>query len=103
MGILVDFIDDIMEDFMDDFYVCGLSFENCLANLKKIIERCVKVKLVLNWEKCDFMVKEGIVLGHLVSARGIEVDRAKIQVIENLQPPQTVREVRIFLGHTGFY
>jgi hypothetical protein len=71
--------------------------------LEKVLERCVKVNLVLNWEKCHFMVNEGIVLGHVVSNRGIEVDKAKIEVIENLQPPTTVREVRSFLGHAGFY
>jgi hypothetical protein len=49
------------------------------------------------------MVQEGIVLGHIISNRGIEVDKAKIEVIKNLQPPKTVREVRIFLGHAGFY
>ena len=49
------------------------------------------------------MVQEGIVLGHIISNRGIEVDKAKIEVIENLQPPKTVREVRSFLGHAGFY
>ena len=103
MAIFADFLEDIMEVFMDDFSVCSSSFENCLANLEKVLERCVKVNLVLNWEKCHFMVKEGIVLGHVVSNRGIEVDKAKIEVIENLQPPTTVREVRSFLGHTGFY
>ena len=88
---------------MDDFSVCGLDFEDCLINLEKILERCVEVNLVLNWEKCHFMVKEGIVLGHIISERGIEVDKVKIEVIENLNPPKTVREVRSFLGHAGFY
>lgn len=82
-----------MEVFVDDFSVCGLSFENSLLNLEKVLERCVNVNLVLNCEKCHFKVKEGIFMGHLVSARGIEVDRAKIEVIENLQPLKTVREV----------
>jgi hypothetical protein len=85
MAIFADFLNDIMEVFMDDFSVCGSSFETCLANLEKVLERCVKVNLVLNWEKCHFMVKEGIVLGHVVSERGIEVDKAKTEVIENLQ------------------
>ena len=58
---------------------------------------------MLNWEKCHFIVTEGIVLGHIVSEKGIEVDRAKIEVIENLKPPKTIREVRSFLGHVGFY
>ena len=48
---------------------------------------------MLNWEKCHFMVTEGIVLGHIVSEKGIEVDKAKIEVIENLKPPKTIREI----------
>ena len=103
MSIFADYLDGIMEVFMDDFSVCGFDFENFLINLEKILERCVEVNLVLNWEKCHFMVKEGIVLGHIISERGIEVDKAKIEVIENLNPPKTVREVRSFLGHAGFY
>ncbi|XP_058733056.1 uncharacterized protein LOC131604643 [Vicia villosa] len=103
MSIFADYIDNIMEVFMDDFSVCGEDFEGCLSNLEKVLDRCVQVNLVLNWEKCHFMVKQGIVLGHVVSERGIEVDKAKIKVIENLQPPKTVREIQSFLGHAGFY
>lgn len=93
MSIFADFLDEIMEVFMDDFSVSGSSFKNCLSNLEKILERCVEVNLVLNWEKCHFMVIEGIVLGHIISERGIEVDKAKIEVIKNLQPPKTIREI----------
>ena len=49
------------------------------------------------------MVKEGIVLGHKIFAKGIEVDKAKIDVIENLPPPVNVKGIRSFLGHAGFY
>ena len=58
---------------------------------------------MLNWEKSHFMVREGIVLGHRISRRGIEVDRAKIEIIEKLPPPISVMGVRSFLGQTGFY
>lgn len=58
--------------------MCGSSFDVCLVNLEKVLERRVKVNLVLNREKCHFMVKEGIILRHSVSAKGIEVDRAKV-------------------------
>ena len=75
----------------------------CLQNLSLVLERCIKTNLVLNWEKCHFMVKQGIVLGHLISSRGIEVDKAKIDVIAKLPPPTTVKNVRSFLGHAGFY
>jgi hypothetical protein len=86
-------IEKIMEVFMDDFSICGKTFDDCLENLDKVLQRCVEKHLVLNWEKCHFMVREGIVLGHLVSERGIEVDRAKIEVIENLSPPTNIKGV----------
>ena len=59
--------------------------------------------LVLNWENFHFMVKSGIVLGHIVSDRGIEVDKVKVDLISKLSPPKTVREVWSFLGQAGFY
>lgn len=68
-----------------------------------VLDRCVNVNLVLNWKKCHFMVRQGIVLGHIVSDKGIALDKAKIEVIENLQPPKTIREIRSFLGHVGVY
>ncbi|GJS24373.1 reverse transcriptase domain-containing protein [Tanacetum coccineum] len=68
-----------------------------------MLQRCEDTNLVLNWEKCHFMVKEGIVLGHKISKNGLEVDRAKVDVIAKLPPPTTVKGVRSFLGHAGFY
>ena len=78
MAIFSDFIEKTMEVFMDDFSVHGSSFEDCLSNLKAVLQRCQDYSLVLNWEKCHFMVEEGIVLGHVISSRGIEVDKAEV-------------------------
>ncbi|RDY02284.1 Retrovirus-related Pol polyprotein from transposon 17.6, partial [Mucuna pruriens] len=89
--------------FMDDFTMYADSFEACLSNLSKVLKRCIDTNLVLNFEKCHFMVTEGIVLGHLVSNKGIEVDKSKIDIITSLPSPTSVREVCSFLGHTGFY
>jgi hypothetical protein len=72
----------VMEVFMDDFSIYGKTFEDCLANLDKVLKRCQMANLVLNLEKCYFMVREEIVLGHKISEKGIEVDKAKIEVIE---------------------
>ncbi|GJU99993.1 reverse transcriptase domain-containing protein [Tanacetum coccineum] len=55
-----------------------------LDNLDKMLNRCEETNLVLNWEKCHFMVKEGIVLGHKISKSGLEVDRAKVDVLDTL-------------------
>ena len=88
---------------MDDFSVYGTNFFNHLKNLSKVLDRCIEHGLVLNWEKCHFMAQEGIVLGHSVSKRGTEVDRAKIEVIDSLLPPKYIKNIRSFLGHAGFY
>ncbi|GJR43744.1 reverse transcriptase domain-containing protein [Tanacetum coccineum] len=103
MAIFHDMIEKTMEVFMDDFSVFGSSFSTCLTHLEKMLKRCEDTNLALNWEKSHFMVKEGIVLGHKISKSGIEVDRAKIDVIAKLPHPTTVKGIRSFLGHAGFY
>lgn len=90
-----------MKVFIDDFSVHRSNFKNCLDNLCTVLARCEEKNLVLNWEKCMF--NDGIVLGHKVSAVGIEVDCAKIEVMTGLPASTTVKDVRIFLGHAGFY
>ncbi|XP_013639554.1 PREDICTED: uncharacterized protein LOC106344790 [Brassica oleracea var. oleracea] len=101
ISIFSDLIEDVVEVY--DFSVYGSSFATCLSNLCRVLQRCEDTNLVLNWEKCHFMVKEGIVLGHKISERGIEVDQAKIEVMARLAPPKTVKDIRSFLGHAGFY
>nr|GEZ66998.1 reverse transcriptase domain-containing protein [Tanacetum cinerariifolium] len=91
LAIFHDMVEKTMEVFMDDFSVFGNSFENCLSRLDKVLQRCEDTNLSLNWEKSHFMVKEGIVLGHKISKNGIEVDRAKVDVIPNLPHPTTVK------------
>ncbi|GKA98055.1 reverse transcriptase domain-containing protein [Tanacetum coccineum] len=103
LAIFYDMIEESVEVFMDDFSVFGDSFDKCLNNLDKMLQRCKDAHLVLNWEKFHFMVKEGIVLGHKVSGTGLEVDKAKIDVILKLSPPTNIKGVRSFLGHANFY
>ena len=102
MSIFSDLVEEVMEIFMDDFTVYGSNFENCLHNLGTVLHRCQDKNLALNWEKCHFMVTEGIVLGHMISAAGLEVDQAKVSIIKNLMPPTTIKGIRSFLGHAGF-
>ncbi|KAI5658431.1 hypothetical protein M9H77_27224 [Catharanthus roseus] len=87
LAIFSDMVDKFLEVFMDDFSIFGPTFEDCLNNLSASY----------------FMVTEGIVLGHKVSKEGIEVDKAKIDLIANLPPPKSVKQIRSFLGHAGFY
>ena len=90
-------VEHYLEVFMDDFSVFGDSFDECLSNLQEVLTRCEEKNLLLNWEKCHFMVTKGIVLGHIVSSKGIEVDKAKIELIANLPTPKTIKDVRSFL------
>ncbi|GJU21177.1 reverse transcriptase domain-containing protein [Tanacetum coccineum] len=99
MAIFYDMIEKTMEVFMDDFSVFGNSFGNCLSRVDKMFKRCKDTNLCLNWEKSHFMVMEGIVLGHKISKNGIEVDKAKVDVIAKLPHPTTVKGVWSFLGH----
>ncbi|GKE00733.1 reverse transcriptase domain-containing protein [Tanacetum coccineum] len=96
MVIFHDMLEETMEVFMDDFSVFGDYFSSYLSHLDKILKRCEDTNLVLNWEKCHFMVKEGIVLRHKISKSGIEVDRAKVDVIAKLPHPTSVKGVRSF-------
>ena len=103
LAFFSNMIDKYLKIFMDDFSVFGTTFEDCLHNLSKVLKRCMETNLVLSWEKSHFMVRKGIVLGHIISEKGIEVDKAKVEVISKLPPPTSVRQIRSFLGHARFY
>ncbi|GKC19398.1 reverse transcriptase domain-containing protein [Tanacetum coccineum] len=93
----------MMEVFMDNFLVFGNSLRNCLSRLDKMLKRCEDTDLCLNREKSHFMVKEGIVLGHKISKNGIEVDKAKVDIIAKLPHPTIVKGVQSFLSHASFH
>nr|GEU84783.1 hypothetical protein [Tanacetum cinerariifolium] len=78
-------------------------FSKLLSHLERMLKRCEDTNLCLKWEKSHFMVKEGIVLDHKISKEGIEVDKAKVDVITKLPHPTTVKGIQSFLGHVGFY
>nr|GEZ88323.1 reverse transcriptase domain-containing protein [Tanacetum cinerariifolium] len=96
LAIFYDMIEESVEVFMNDFSVFGSSFDHCLINLDKMLQRCKDAHLVLNWEKCHFMVKEGIVLRHKVSEVGLKVKKAKIDVISKLPPPTNIKGMPIY-------
>ncbi|RVW18356.1 Retrovirus-related Pol polyprotein from transposon 17.6 [Vitis vinifera] len=103
LSISSDMAECIMEVFIDDITIYGSTFEECVVNLKTILNRYIEKDLVVNWEKCHFMVQQGIVLGHIISKKCIEVDKEKMELIVKLPSPTTVKRVRQFFGHVGFY
>ena len=102
-GYFSEMIEKIMEIFMDDISIYGDSYVRCLENLRRYLRRCEEKNLILNWEKFHFMVAQGIVLGHVVSKEGIEIDKAKVELISNLPTPNCVKDIRSFLNHVWFY
>ncbi|GJZ59422.1 DNA-directed DNA polymerase, partial [Tanacetum coccineum] len=91
LAIFHDMIEESVQVFMDDFSVFESSFDHYLNNLDKMLQRCKDSHLVLNWEKCHFMVEEGILLGHKVSQACLKADKAKIDVISKLPPPTNIK------------
>ena len=72
--IFSEFLGNSLEVFIDDFSVFRNDFESCLGHLTKILEVCIRKRLVLSWEKSHLMIGEEVVLGHIVSGKGVEVD-----------------------------
>ncbi|KAK8574570.1 hypothetical protein V6N12_062260 [Hibiscus sabdariffa] len=103
LAIFSNMFEEFLEVFMDDFSMSGETFDPCLGNLAKVLKWCEEADPMLNWEKCHFMVNEGTILGHKISSKGIEVDKANVEVIEKLPPPINVKGIKSFLGHAGFY
>lgn len=91
-----------LEVFIDDFSIFGDSFNECLYYIELVLTHCCQKNLTLNWEKWHFMVKNDIMRGHVISNKGIKVDKVKMNLIINL-PPLWVKHVRSFLGHANFY
>jgi len=88
---------------MDDFTPYGDDFDPALDTLEKVLQSCIATRLCLSHEKCYMMMTEGLILGHYVSAAGIQVDPAKIQILLLIPTPTTQTEVRSFLGFSGYY
>ncbi|WJZ81217.1 hypothetical protein VitviT2T_001070 [Vitis vinifera] len=93
LSIFSDMVERIMEVFMDDITIYGSAFDECLVNLEVVRNRCIEKGLVLNWEKCHFMLPQRIVLGHIISKKGIKVDKAKVELIVKLPSPTTIKGV----------
>ena len=93
----------VLKIYMDDFTPYGDYFEEGLENLDKVLKRCKQTHVSLSTVKCHMMMKEGIVLGHLLSVAGIRVDPAKVELILNFPTPKTPTQVHSFIGYVGYY
>jgi hypothetical protein len=97
-----EFIHQFLEVYLDDWIVFSL-LKYHIETLRLMLDRCRQYHISLNLKKCIFGAPFGILLGHVVCKQGLLVDPAKIAVIVNLPPPESVRQLRTTLGHTGYY
>ena len=88
---------------MDDLCVHSLLRQEHIQHLLKVFDQCRLYRICLNPDKCKFMVRQGRILGHIVSANGIATDHDKIKVIVELPRPLHYKGVQIFMGHYGYY
>ena len=103
ISIFADISHNCMEIYMDDFTTFGVTFEEAMINIEKVLVRCQEHNLALNSEKCFMLMQEGVVLGHFISVAGIQVDPAKVEVIQTLPIPTKLKDIRSFMGHAGYY
>lgn len=89
--------------YMDDLIIYGFSLDNHNKNLQDVFERLRKVNLKLNPQKCDFLKKQILYLGHVVSDKGILPDPSKIEVVRNYPQPKTTDEVKRFTAFVNYY
>ena len=92
-----------LEVFMDDLCVHSLLRQEHIQHLIKVFDQCRVYRICLNPDKCKFMVRQGRILGHIVSANGIATNQDKIKVIVELPQPLHYKGVQIFMGHCGYY
>jgi hypothetical protein len=102
MIIFQEFLWKFLEIFIDNFCVFS-SKEDHFEHLRLTFEKCRESSLCLHPEKCFFGMQQGVLLGHIVSSKGVEVDKDKIQCIARLQVPRDMSELRAFLDQTGYY
>ena len=103
LSIFSDLINEGLEVYMDDFTPYGDDFDPALDTLENVLQRCIATRLCLSHEKYYMMMTKGLILGHYISAAGIQVDPAKIQIILLIPTPTTQTEVCSFLGFSGYY
>ena len=81
-----------MEVYVDDITMYGGAFEESLANLETVLRRCIEKNLVLNWEKCNFIVNQGIFLGHVIFSTELRSIRPKLSLFPSCHLPQVSRQ-----------
>lgn len=101
--VLHDYINNICVVYLDDILVFSTSLQEHILSLRKIFQRLSEYNLKVQVDKCNFFKRESEYLGHIITPDGIRPNPLKINVIQKIALPKTIKEIRSFLGLTGFY
>lgn len=89
--------------YIDDILVYSRDFDTHLQHLQEVFDRLSAARLKLHPKKCSFALQKVLYLGHYLSAQGMEVDRSKVEIVEQYPRPKNQKELRSFIGFVGFY
>ena len=89
--------------YMDDIIIQGKNLQDHVSNLEKVLSRLQEARLTLKLSKCEFFKNSVKYLGHIVSAEGLKAQPEKIEVIQNMIRPKTVKQLQSFLGMANYY
>ncbi|KAK3124892.1 hypothetical protein QOZ80_7BG0595680 [Eleusine coracana subsp. coracana] len=101
--VFMEYLDKFAVVFIDDILVVSKNEEEHEGHLRLLLEKLREHQLYAKLSKCEFWLKEVAFLGHVISAGGVSVDPGKVKDVLDWNPPQTVKEIRSFLGLAGYY
>ncbi|GKD80934.1 putative reverse transcriptase domain-containing protein [Tanacetum coccineum] len=97
------YLDKFVIVFIDDILIYSKTKKDHEVHLKSVLELLKKEMLYAKFSKCEFWLREGHFLGHVVNHNGIHVNPSKIEAVKNWKAPTTVSKIRLFLGLAGYY
>ena len=101
--VFMDYLDVFVVIFIDDILIFSKSEAEHEVHLRLVLQRLREHQLYAKFSKCEFWIDEVPFLGHIISKGGIAVDPSKVKDVLEWETPQTVKEVRSFLGLAGYY
>jgi hypothetical protein len=96
-------LDKFLVVFIDDILVYSAIAKEHEQHLRIVLEKLRQNQLYAKFSKCEFWLKEVAFLGHILTAKGVPIDPAKIKGVKEREPPQNVTDIQSFLGLAGYY
>ena len=103
VDVVIQGLDDFTAAYLDDIIVYSKTWTEHLQHIQQVMERLQKVGLKVKRKKCQFGMSRCVYLGHVIGSGVVEPEASKVEAIQSFSVPETRKEVRAFLGLTGYY